>query len=41
MLNRTQKTAAQQLADFAVALTFDDLPPAVVTWFQNVAKLLG
>ena len=24
MLNRTQKTAAQQLADFAVALTFDD-----------------
>jgi 2-methylcitrate dehydratase PrpD len=30
MLNRTQKTAAQQLADFAVALTFDDLPPPVV-----------
>ena len=30
MLNRTQKTAAQQLADFAVALTFDDLPPAAV-----------
>src|SRR4029079_11681771 len=31
MLNRTQKTAAQQLADFAVALTFDDLPASAVT----------
>ena len=30
MLNRTQKTAAQQLADFAVALTFDDLPASAV-----------
>ena len=28
MLNRAQKTAAQQLAEFAVALTFDDLPPS-------------
>jgi 2-methylcitrate dehydratase PrpD len=31
MLNRTQATAAQQLAAFAVALTFDDLPESVVT----------
>lgn len=30
MLNPTPKTAAQQLADFAVALTFEDLPPSVV-----------
>ena len=30
MLNRTQETAAQQLADFTVGLTFDDLPPSVV-----------
>lgn len=30
MLNRTQATAAQQLAAFAVALTFDDLPESVV-----------
>ncbi|MPZ40701.1 MAG: hypothetical protein GEU95_22160 [Rhizobiales bacterium] len=30
MLNRTQKTAAQQLAEFAVALTFEDLPASVV-----------
>ena len=30
MLNRTQKTAAQQLADFAVGLTFDDLPASAV-----------
>jgi 2-methylcitrate dehydratase PrpD len=30
MLNRTQKTAAQQLADFAVALRFDDLPPSAI-----------
>jgi 2-methylcitrate dehydratase PrpD len=30
MLNRTQKTAAQQLADFTAALTFDDLPASAV-----------
>src|ERR1700752_952902 len=30
MLNRAQKTAAQQLADFAVALAFDDLPASAV-----------
>ena len=31
MLNRTQKTAAQQLADFAVGLTFEAIPPSAVT----------
>jgi 2-methylcitrate dehydratase PrpD len=30
MLNRTQATAAQKLAEFAVALTFGDLPESVV-----------
>jgi 2-methylcitrate dehydratase PrpD len=30
MLDRSQKTAAQQLAEFAVALTYDDLPASVV-----------
>jgi len=30
MLDRAQQTAAQQLADFAVSLRFEDLPPPVI-----------